>query len=1035
VAGEAILTRRHEGDGRQWLAASESFISVAVVLAVAVSFLLPLYSRSSAQAPMAALVDASSQERRTVEPRLSGGFPWAPFRSLTRGGSPNDHALVAAIGTTIAKVRGESTAGSRHAAGVAELLGSKPRDAVASLTAAAKESNEPAIWSDLAAAYLVAASRYDEPELLSDALAASDRALAIDPQFNEALFNRSLIIERIGLKDDAHDAWTRYLASDSTSSWAAEARQHLGALRPEEPFLARLDREYDHVRVDTGAAAALAARDPFGARGMGVMEVLGRWGQAVQRGDARDADRHLGVARQLGAAVSRGGGDRMLERAVAAIDNADPPTRSLLASAHVDYQSGLKAFQDHRPVDAESLLRRAASAFEIARNPMVLPARYFVANTVYVQGHHDEAERELERLLAVVSADFPAYRALILWQLGNCHGSRADWGIAITLLEQSTSLFDRLGETQNVAAVQRALAFVNERIGDPVTARNHRVAALRGLGGRSNLELEKVVSSIADAAILSREWHTAASYLSIVVAIARRINDDVQLTETLLIRAVVRDNLKDALGAMVDIAEAKAAAARVKDTAYAAYLRIAALRASAMLAGTPPSEAEVLLTEALNFQTLRSESINVPGLLLQRARARRSAGNTAGAMVDLQRGIAELERNRQSLPEGEARWGAFHAAEELFDEAVDQAMATNDAETAFRFAERRRARALLESYGRSALLDYRRLPAGTVVVEYAVLPSRLVIFTVDSAGVQAVSEGCSHEMLARDADAFMQMLREGAPVDGTAAMVYHRLIGPIASRLLGATTIVFVPDSVTSAVPFSAMTDPGGVYLIEKAAIVIAPSAAAFVAATERRREAQPRSVLVIQAAEATVDSGSLVYADAESRQIAAVYRTATRVREDAAQFDELTARAADADVIHFAGHAIGDDSGFEPASIVLRENGGERRVRVDEIAKLKLRHTSVVVLAGCNTARGERRAAEGVISVAHGFLSAGSPSVIATLWPIADDAASRFFPRLHKRLAEGLSPARALRAVQLESIQRGDVPVSLWAAVQDIGS
>ena len=74
-------------------------------------------------------------------------------------------------------------------------------------------------------------------------------------------------------------------------------------------------------------------------------------------------------------------------------------------------------------------------------------------------------------------------------------------------------------------------------------------------------------------------------------------------------------------------------------------------------------------------------------------------------------------------------------------------------------------------------------------------------------------------------------------------------------------------------------------------------------------------------------------------------------------------------------------------------------------------------------------------MSVAHGFLMAGAPSVIATLWPIDDEAAARVFPRLHEKLAAGLPPAEALRAVQLDSIRRGDVPASLWAAIQDIGS
>ena len=229
-----------------------------------------------------------------------------------------------------------------------------------------------------------------------------------------------------------------------------------------------------------------------------------------------------------------------------------------------------------------------------------------------------------------------------------------------------------------------------------------------------------------------------------------------------------------------------------------------------------------------------------------------------------------------------------------------------------------------------------------------------------------------------------------------------------------------------------------GQYLIEKYRSSSAASAAAFVAATERRGDlTEPRSALVLSASEpgAAVSEHS-TFAGAEGASCSASLSERRRFStDDDVEFDALIKRAPEADVIHFAGHAIGDDRGIEPASIVLRDKGHERRVGVAEIAKLHLRPASVVVLAGCSTARGERRAAEGVISVAHGFLSAGAPSVIATLWPIDDQAASVFFPRLHENLAKGLSPAEALRQTQLESIRRGDVPASLWAAVQNIGS
>ncbi len=1023
---------------RRRVVISKRLIGTVVVLAAAGGVLLPLRDRSSAPPSLAALVSASGLQARSVEPRLSGGFAWAPFQSATRGESAADGAITSAIGTTLTNVRGMSTPSARHTEAVAELLRSHPRKALSNLTMAAEHSDDPGVWNDLAVALHETALHEDAQELLADALSASDRALSLQPQFPEALFNRAIVIERLGLKDDAREAWERYLVSDSTSEWAAEARAHLIAMAPEEAFLDRLDREYDRVKNDPAAATALVRRDPFQARGMGVMEVLGRWGKAALRHDDREADRHLSVARQLGGAVTLAEGDRMLEGAVAVIDAADGTARLLLASGHSDYRDGLKALQENRPGDAEALLRRAASAFEEARSPMVLPARYFTANTVLEQGHHDDAEREIEALAATASDDFPGYRALLLETLGACRVSQADWGAAITVLERSMSQFDRLGEIQNASEVRRLLAFVYDRIGDPATAWKYRLTALHGVGVRSNAGLEKGVASIADAAMLRHEWRTASSFLSLEIRIAQRLHDDLQLATTLLIRAVVRDRLNDGAGALADIAEAKAAMARTKDPAYRAYLRVAGLRASAMLSGTPSAEADALLTEAIEYQSTQSDPLKLPGLFLQRARARRKIGNSAGAMADVQRGITELEQHRLSLPQGEARWGAFHAAEELFDEGIDLAMSVDDNEAAFRFAERARARALLDSYGRSPVLDYGRLPARTVVVEYASLPSRLVIFTADASGVRAAMVECTRETLAAEADALGEALRRKQPIapGAQAAAVYRRLVEPVAARLLGATTVVFVPDGATSTVAFSALADARGQYLIEQHTIVRALSAAAFVAATERRgKPLAPRSALVISASEPGADAGALSFVNSEARHVARAYRNAIRLADDEAELDALSKRAPEADVIHFAGHAIGDDRGIEPASIVLRQNGHERRIGVAEIARLRLRPTSVVVLAGCSTARGERRAAEGVISVAHGFLSAGAPSVIATLWPIDDEAASIFFPRLHERLAEGLSAAEALRQAQLESIRRGDVPASLWAAVQNIGS
>jgi len=991
-----------------------------IAFAIAAAVWLP--AQSPKPFSITSLLPASLLRTRPVEARVSG-LAWAPFARKS----------LAPVQKAAGLTRGESWGVERQRRGLLELLVGDPRDAVATLEKASA-TNQPDVWSDLAAAYHEVAVVDHAPELLAEALCAADRALAVEPDRAEALFNRALALDHLGLRIDARAAWSHYLAVDPASGWADEARRHLGALPPERPFLQVLDEQYDRVARDSTAAAALYARDPFGARGQGIVEVLGRWGHAMVRGDVREAARHLDVARQLGRVVARGG-DHTLEKAVAAIDRAED--RRPLAAAHADFHDGMKAIHTS-PEQAEALLRRAAAAFRATGSPMLYPSSHFAAASAYLQGRRDDAATQLGALLAETPAEFPAYRGFMLWQLGNHRDARGEWGAAIAFYEQSTALFESVGERGNVATLRQILAGIYEKTGDPETAWKNRVASIGGPGMRANMIDERKVWSIAEAAILRRDWHMASSFLAVYAEVVRRSANDARFADALLLRAVVRDRLGDSKGAVAHIDEARLVASRVDDASYRGMLRASESRSVAMLHATPPATAETLLTRAIDYEETHGHPSALPALLLLRARARRVENDSSGALDDLERGIEQLERHRESLPEGAARWGAFHGAEELFEEAVDLAMSAGDHEAAFRYSEEARARALLDSYGATPDADLRAIPRGTVVVEYATLPASLAIFVADANGVVATKMSLSRAALAAEARTFAAALQDNRASHATrrGASLYGHLIAPIASRLTGAETVVFVPDGILATVPFGALVDPRGDYLLQQHAVVVAPSTAAFIVANQRRgRRAAPRSALVVTASAPSAAGGNLQFVETEATRILQHYRITDRIGEDAVQFDELTARGPAADVIHFGGHAVGDPRGYEPASIVLRNRGEERRVGVAEIAKLRLDRTAVVVLAGCSTARGQRRAAEGVISVAHGFLSAGVPSAVATLWPISDRSAARFFPRLHEKLAAGLAPAEALRQVQLEAIRSGEIPSSMWAAVQVIGS
>lgn len=214
--------RRARSDSRWWLGA----VAAAALIAV-IAFPL-LRHRDDAMFRLVTLAPASA---RNVEPRLSGGFAWAPYRGPMRSSDLAADAarlkLGGAAGDAIARAQRDRSEEAQHTAGVALILVDQPAEAADRLRRAAEQSPDDVhVWSDLAAARYAAAVELQRPSLLPEALAAADRGLRIDPKSAEALFNRALILEHMGLTSDARKAWLRYLEVDHNSSWATEARAH-----------------------------------------------------------------------------------------------------------------------------------------------------------------------------------------------------------------------------------------------------------------------------------------------------------------------------------------------------------------------------------------------------------------------------------------------------------------------------------------------------------------------------------------------------------------------------------------------------------------------------------------------------------------------------------------------------------------------------------------------------------------------------------------------------------------------------------------
>lgn len=202
-------------------------LAAAATIVLAVNVFRPFGANGDERA-LTELVTAVGAAR-TFEPRLTGGFAYAPVRGPVRGVN-NVANLSPDVRIAIAEIEKQAAARPVAAASAALVAGDADR-AIGILEALSQlRQNDPKILTDLSAAYLARAERTSSVEDASRGLAMANRALEIDRLLPEALFNRALALQMSGLTEEARAAWQSYLAIDDRSGWADEARARLRRL-------------------------------------------------------------------------------------------------------------------------------------------------------------------------------------------------------------------------------------------------------------------------------------------------------------------------------------------------------------------------------------------------------------------------------------------------------------------------------------------------------------------------------------------------------------------------------------------------------------------------------------------------------------------------------------------------------------------------------------------------------------------------------------------------------------------------------------
>jgi CHAT domain-containing protein len=997
VAETARFEREEESSSRPrrsawWLAAAAIFAAVVI----AVPLMRP-------RTPIAKLIAASPREHRLVEARLSG-FPWARMAAQARGTATPDPAdlKLAGVAGDVLETK------DAHATGVAYLLIQRRAEALAALARAAKDSNDPKVWNDLAAARYVTALRDERPSQLPEALADADHALRIAPTFAEGLFNRALVIEAMGLREQARNAWQKYLDVDGGSAWAVEAREHLRKL-------SATSRRFDPKLLATTTAVELVREFPQEARTSGEGPLLAEWADATIAGNEPLARSRLAQAREIGEALVKRNGDHLLLDAVEAIEHANDTVRRNLTDAHVLYRTGGIAYSRNRTSEAEKSLRLAAAMFTRDGSPMAGVAAYFAACAAVFENRVEEARASLESLLdRVDAARYPSLAAEIRWELAVAGNVAGDWGTAVRQADASTKIFLALGERAKAAQVEVVAAHALDLIGDNEVAWQRRLHALSSLDSDDQRDRRTAILH-GSAGVLHAVGRDDAAG-----AVLALITDEGGGNATLLTLAHT-DRARIAAGDSVvanrELAAARADAMRIADPTVRQRTEAQiALAAAVVRSANDPRGAAAEADRALAYFEEKKMGALLPDAHLQLARASRKARDERAAVAQYRLALDEVEKQQATINEPGLRAAFLDTAGHIVDEAVDLHLSLGEIPAAFSIADHARGSAGQPS----------ATPPGAATIEYAVLPHSVAIFCLTNGSIVARNIAIEHGDLDELVASFADEIRRNAPEEEIrrAGGALHRLLlAPVVGQLAGVSNLLLIPDRQLHAVPFAALYDAAsGRYVVQEFTIRFARNAMA------QSDETAGPLLPALVVADPETSEPRLLASREEAAQIAAMYNGALIAGGEATRA-RFIAAAPEASLIHYSGHANSDATTSFGA--LLLTSG---LLSSADIARLPLARHPLVLLAACGTFRGDPMHVAGMSSIARAFLRAGARGVVGTLWEVDDDLAAALFGRLHQFLRTGAPPARALREAQLAMLNSSDPRLrqpAAWAPVE----
>jgi len=328
-----------------------------------------------------------------------------------------------------------------------------------------------------------------------------------------------------------------------------------------------------------------------------------------------------------------------------------------------------------------------------------------------------------------------------------------------------------------------------------------------------------------------------------------------------------------------------------------------------------------------------------------------------------------------------------------------------------------------------------RLDMETAVLEYWVSDYELTVWMISH------KEAISYRSVISDKDLNASVERARNAIESNdieksekeLKTLFNYLIAPVEGKLAFFSKLIIIPNQSLHFIPFQALQNSNGRFLVEDFSISYAPSASVFILCSDRMVKSGSRFMGMALSDVEVGSNPGLPGTEDELKKILPLFPD--NISAFGTQCTESFARknAGTCNFLHFATH--GSYNYRQPLYSYLlfppdEENDGH--LNVFEVFEMDL-NCRLVTLSACETGLGNISRGDELTGLSRAFLFAGSPAVIVSLWSVADYPTALLMLNFYKYLKDH-TMQDALTMAQRDVIKEYPQP-GYWAPFILIGN